>query len=255
MLTDALKAFFAPQGIYEPCYMFTETHIIAASVAFVLSVSLFLILRKRMSDRSLRNMFRVLALVITVLETIKIVHAFYYGHPTLDEWLPLSYCGLFIFALFFAGFGRGFLGDCGKAFIAYGTPIAGIAFLIFPTTSLMNFPIWHYLSLYSLFFHGCMLMCGLLLLDRTRMTKRLYISYCVFVIFFAVPSVIMNCTLSSNLMNLREPYNIPIKPLHTIYENVPFVYTLLVLIAYMLMPFPTEGTALLCKKCKKKTAG
>ena len=254
MLTDALKAFFAPGGIYEPCSMFTPTHIIAASAAFVLLVLLFVIFRKRMSDRSLRNMFRVLAPVITLLETIKIFHAFYYGNPTLDEWLPLSYCGLFIFALYLAGFGKGFLGDCGKSFIAYGAPIAGIAFLIFPTTSLMNFPIWHFLSVYSMFFHSCMLMCGLLLLDRMRMTKKLYLSYCAFVVFFAIPSVIMNCTLSSNLMNLREPYNIPIKPLHTIYENVPFVYTLLVLIAYMLMPFPTEGAARLCKKCKKKTA-
>lgn len=228
---------FANNGKFPPCGMFTVPHIIAAAVCFVLVAIGIFCFRRRDSAGRLRHYCRIFAPVLTVLELIKISHSFLYRNLNLDSWFPLSFCGLFIFALWVSGYGDSRLKAAGDIFIAYGCPVGGIAFLIFPTTSLMSYPIWHYFSLYSLFFHSAMLFFGVLfLINEERLSKKSYLTYAVFILFFAFISIVMNTVWGCNIMNLREPYNIPIALLQNIYTEVPPLYTVLVLIIYMIIP-------------------
>ena len=228
---------FAPNGRFEPCGMFTPNHIIASCVCLIVVSALIFLQRKKHIKLNKDKTFKFCAMLLTILEVIKISHSFIYGDYYLDAWFPLSYCGLFIFALWMAGFGHGRIKRMGEVFIAYGCPCAGIAFLIFPTTSLMIFPIWHYFSLYSLFFHSLMIFIGIFALSfENRFDLDSFLNYAVFVITFAIPSVISNSTFNSNLMNLREPYNIPIQFLQKIYSSCNICYTLLVVFGYMLVP-------------------
>ncbi len=232
------KNFFAPFGKFEPCGMFTFSHILSASVC-TLTVAILLILRyKKIFKWGNKLIIRCSSITLTLLEIIKILHSFYYGDIYLDAWFPLSYCGLFIFALWMSGFGNRELETIGNAFIAYGCPFAGLAFLIFPTTSLMNFPIWHYFSLYSLFFHSLMIFVGVsVLLEEKKLSGSIYLRYVLFVVSFAIPAIIINTVYNSNLMNLREPYNIPINSIQELYTSSSFLYTLCVIISYWLIPF------------------
>ncbi len=228
--------FYAPRGRFEACGMFSSSHIISASICFIVAiVSAVLFIKK--SNISLRILYKISAVLLTLLEVIKIAHSFIYGDYYLDAWFPISYCGLLIFALWFAGFGKSFLKTAGEAFIAYGCPIAGIIFLIFPTTSLMSFPIWHYFSLYSLLFHGVMIFLGIVQLNKeSRLSINNYASYICFVALFSIISIILNSIFNCNLMNLREPYNIPVELIQNVYSFSKHAYTLMVVTVYILIP-------------------
>ena len=230
------KYFFAPSGSFDACGMFTSQHIIATLICVALiAVCLFIVFKT--NRLNICKLLRYSAVILTILELIKISHSFIYKDMHLDAWFPLSYCGLFIFALWMAGFGENHIKRAGEAYITYGCPIAGICFLIFPTTSLMSFPIWHYFSIYSLFFHSLMIFVGIrLLLNEPKLDKATYFFYFAFVLFFALISITMNIIFGCNLMNLREPYNIPIQLLQDIYSAFNPAYTVIGL-AFSLISF------------------
>lgn len=238
---------YAPQERFESCGMFSFPHLISAALC-IFSVILLLLFTSKHIIKTLH--IRSAAIVLTVLEAIKIAHSFIYGDLYLDAWFPLSYCGLFIVALWLSGFGNGIYKRAGEVFISYGCAFAGLMFLIFPTTSLMLFPIWHYFSLYSLLFHTAMIFFGIkLLANEISFTKREYLHYCIFVIAFSAISITLNCAFACNLMNLREPFNIPIALLQNIYNAFPAAYTAIALCIYMIVPILV---AFLFKKIKIK---
>lgn len=249
MNKNFLYYFYAPTGRFEACGMFTASHLIAVAicVALIICFALYCIKTNKLQT----NIFmRYVAIILTILELIKIAHSFIYKELHLDAWFPLSYCGLFIFAAWMSGFGRKNIKNAGEAYITYGCPIAGIAFLIFPTTSLMSFPVWHFFSLYSLFFHSVMIFSGIIMLYKEkRLNKESFLNYTYFVIGFSIPAIIINSIKGSNLMNLRMPYNIPIDFLQQLYDFTPAAYTVLVLICYTIIPFAVGG---ICGKIKRK---
>ena len=229
--------FFAPNGRFNPCGMFTAGHIFAAAIC-IAAVIFALYFTKNSTNHS--KLLRRSAIIITILESVKISHSFIYGDFYLDAWFPLSYCGLFIFALWMAGYGKGVLKRTGEVFIAYGCAVAGLIFLICPTTSLMMYPLWHYFSVYSLFFHSMMIYVGITLLKKEkRFIKREFALYAIFVIVFSVPAYVLNTIYGSNLMNLREPFNVPIEILQILHEKLPFIYSLFVVSVFLLIPVVT----------------
>lgn len=242
--------FYSPRGRFEPCGMFSLPHIISVIVCIVL-IALVLVLTSKKIDRNkLKCCYKITFFLLVILETIKIIHSIIYGDYYLDAWFPLSYCGLFIFALGMAGYGNGRIEFAGETYITYGCPIAGVAFLMFPTTSLMDFPVWHFFSLYSLLFHSLMIYFGvLLLLKEKKLMLNKYLCYICFVVLFSLIAIGLNVQYNSNLMNLREPYNIPIEFLQNLYNNTAWGYTIVVLGAYCIIP---PLIALLTGKFKDK---
>lgn len=231
--------FFAPGGRFEPCGMFTIPHIVSAIICLVI-VTMCLLFYKKKEPFQSQKMLRIFAVALTILEAIKMLHSFIYGDFHIDAWFPLSYCGLLIFALWMAGFGKGKIKQTGYIFIAFGCPIAGFAFLISPSTSLMLFPIWHYFSLYSMFYHSLMIFLGIaLLFDIKKLHLKDYLKYCVFTSTFSIFAIIINEIFQSNLMLLRCPFNIPIQGLVDIYNFLPYCYTAVVLLGYLIIPFLT----------------
>lgn len=236
--------FFAPNGRFEPCGMFTIPHIVSALICIFIVVFVLIKTNCKIKGAKSLKLLKTSALVLTVLEAIKISHSFIYGDHYLDAWFPLSYCGLFIIALWLAGFGSAKMKAIGKAFISLGCPFAGIAFLIFPTTSLMSYPIWHYFSLYSMFYHSLMIFVGITIFREDKhLSFEKYLNYAVFVLPFSALAIAINTFATSNLMNLREPYNIPIDFLQNLYADFPPGYIALVLVIYMLIPLITLSIA------------
>ncbi len=232
-----MPIFLSPPGKYEPCGMFTPSHFIATAICIALIIVAFIIFRKCFNEKVRTFSYKILAILLTVLESVKIAHSFLSGNTHLDAWVPISYCSLFIYAVWMAGFGKSFIKRAGEAYISYGCPIAGLAFLILPTTSLMNYPIWHFLSLYSMLFHSLMIFFGIIsLTNESKLDLKTYFSYIAMLVFFAIPAIALNITQHSNLMNLREPHNIPMQFLQNLYQNSQAGYTALLLFAYMLMP-------------------
>ncbi len=226
---------FRTDGI--PAGMFTSSHFIAMGICFILILIACRVF-KNISWERVQKITRIYAFLITFLEFVKIVYAFSIGHTWIDAWFPLSFCSLFIYSLWMAGFANGTLQKLGISFISIGALTGGFSFLIFPTTSLMNFPITHFLSLYSLFFHSSMVCFSYFYLKTCLVSldsslRKYYLTYFTGA---AGISLFINFVMDSNLMLINKPYNIPISVIYTIASKIPIFYTLIVIFAYTVVP-------------------
>lgn len=246
-----LSMLFAPRDAYEACGMFTTGHMIMLFMSFALLVLLVLI-SKKMTKSAFHIIIRILAVLVVILELIKIGFNFSLGYTWLDAWFPISFCSIFIYALVLSGFTKGRLKEMGEAYLAGATIVAGFAFLLFPTTSLIQYPMWHYLSIHSMLFHTLMIYVGIMYMTKTDITlgQRELCNFIKLFSVFAILAVILNTAFHSNLMIMREPYNIPIPFLHVLYKNSPWGYTVIATLTYLLIPFTI--TALMFRKKSRR---
>ena len=246
---------FSLPSAENACGLFTPAHIISSTICIVIVIALAILLRS-ISDKVLKLLTRVLSIIISVLEVIKITFKLIIGEGAyIDHYLPLFYCSLFIYALFMCGFGKGIIYKIGCTFLQAGCVFAGLIFLIYPTTSLPDYPVYHFVSIYSAIFHSSMALLGFLYL-RKQYVKFDKISYFYYVIFVSVPiviSLILNPICKSNLMLIDNPVNIPVAFIKAIYEFSPFLYTACTCLLYLSIPyFFTLGVYALCKIIKSK---
>lgn len=231
-------SFFAPRGEFAPCGMFNVTHFIVLFIC-IIGIFLGLYFSYKLDNKIINKITKILAIIVTILELIKIIYNFYYKCFTLNYWFPLSFCSLFIYALWFTGFGKGKIKRVGEIFIVCGGIVSGLAFLIMPSTSLTEVPMFHYLSCYSMLFHSLMVYLGLLFLIKkiVIVRKKELIYYIIFCIITCGLAFIINLICKTNLMFLNDSYNIPIPLLKTIANNIPFLYTLIIILAYITFPY------------------
>lgn len=242
--------FFSPSGEYPPCGMFTLPHLITLAICLILIV-IGLYCSKKLKEKQVFLIIKIVAILVTILELIKIGYKFWYQQTYLDAWFPLAYCSLFIYSTWMVGFGKGKVREIGLGFLVGGGIIAGLAFLIFPTTSLMMHPIYHFLSIHSMLFHSLMMYIGILCYIHKLFVfnKKGYISYCLFCLGFMFVALIVNKIYDCNMMFLKEPFNIPIPLLQEIKNNVQWLYTLIIVVTYLVVPY---GIVFLIDKLLKR---
>lgn len=242
---------FAKPGMYPACGMFNATHYIAMLICFG-AVTMGVIFTRRITKNQLDKLIKVIAVFITVLEITKMAFNIYYeGLNYLNNIIPLHFCSLFIYSLWMAGYGKGKLKKTGESFLAGGCIIAGVSFLLMPSSSLLIFPIFHYQCLYSLLFHSLMLYFGLIYFIRGFFDLNIknYVYYVIFcsvfcIVAFAINEItgLMGNVNTTNLMFLREPWGIPLEFLSKIHGVHPYLYSLCIFITYaVLIYFPTMG--------------
>ncbi len=250
-------SFFAKPGEYAPCGMFSLTHFIVLFICLIL-ISIGIYFSRNLQSNIINIITRIVAILLLILESGKMVFSFLFEHHSLVEVLPLHFCSMFIYATILAGFARGFLQKMGQSFIAGGSIVAGFSFLIMPTTSITLFPMFHFLSCYSMLFHSLMVYLGITYLINKVVVidKKSFLYYSIFCSFFAIIAYILNAIYSTNLMFLRDPWNIPIKFLKVIAENILPLYSLIIYVV------STYGTYLIVyviykiiKKARSKQNG
>ena len=234
--------FFAAkdQQKYPPCGLFSLAHIISVIICILLIVLLVYLNRNKTKEQVIKSC-RVLAVVITILESIKIIHSFYYGHTYLDSWFPLAYCSLLMYSLYMVGFCKGVIQKCGLVFLSGPGMLAGAGFLLFPTTSLADYPIFHFLCFYSLFFHSVMIYYGVMIYKTRAVEYKVKNTkyYLLFLYSFSLVAIFMDYTLECNMMFYYNPYNFPFQFVIDIYKYSQILYTIIILVAYSMMYFIT----------------
>lgn len=226
---------FAPSGKYEACGLFNTTHFIALAVCLIL-VIVAVYFSRNISEKKFNTITRISAIGITILEIVKIIYNLYYDfNAPINNWLPLHFCSLFIYSLWLSGYFSGHIKKIGESFLIGGGIIAGLTFLIVPSTSLRLFPIFHFQCLYSLLFHALFLYFGLVILIRNFFTLNLksYLYYVIFTSFFCIIAYILNTTTEANFMFLENPWSIPLPFLATIRNSNHYLYSLIIYLAYV----------------------
>ena len=171
--------FFCQPYAYTPCGMYTVGHLVLFLVT-VIGVAAGLFLARGLDARRVRTVIRAVTALLWVLEVAKILFVLLVTESSNpNDFIPLYYCSLILYAGLLASVGKGLLQKLGDVFIATGGVAGGICFLICPNTSLPRYPAFHFISFHSFLLHGLMVFLGLLLLMRGIYRIRLGdIKYC-----------------------------------------------------------------------------
>lgn len=246
-----LSKFFCKENEYEPVGMFSIGHIVTLIIFLLIVAFCAYKCRKIGKDKTI-FLTKIIAIVVTVLEIIKITIAFINGEgDKLDHWVPLYFCSMFIYAAWLAGYAKGKIADLGRAFVGTGGIIAGLSFLIFPTTSFTMYPLFHYFCMYSMVYHSLMVFLGItyLLNGVVKIDKKSFIDYVIFCSVLNILAIIVNSIpiyihvdnvptsgynypypYYTNFMFLKRAGNIPVKILCDISDKVPVIFTILMFI-------------------------
>ena len=229
--------FFAKAGEYEPCGMFTMQHF-ELIIITILGIVFALKNTVNKTKEEIKEIIKRCTIIMWGLEIIMIIFKLCTGDVrNLNNYVPLYYCSLLLYAGLLSSFGKGTIKRIGDVFLATGGIIGGVVFIILPTTSLPSYPMLHIVSLHSFLFHGTMIYLGLLInitnYIELKATDIKYFSILVGCI--CVLAYIINKKFGSNLMFISQ--NFPGMPIEIIYNITGKYYTLVMSLAQMTLPF------------------
>ena len=145
--------FFSKPGEYEPCGIFTLGHLkLIILTAICITMALKNTVTK--SKNEIKNIIKKCTITMWIFEAIIIAFKLSTGDiRNVNNYVPLYYCSLLLYAGLLSSFGKNKLERMGNVFLATGGIIGGVVFMILPTTSLPSYPMFHLVSIHSYIFH------------------------------------------------------------------------------------------------------
>ncbi len=229
--------FFAVYGECEPAGLHSAGHrllLVSALVAVAVALNHTLLL----PFGQIRTLIRVTSVLMWVLELVKIGFKLFReknGDPT--TWVPLYFCSGALYASLLSGFGSGLWQRAGDVFLMTGGLCAGVCFLVYPSSSLLLYPTWHYCSLHSFFYHGWMVWLGILVSRSGYAVLDIsdFPSYFVFCLVLGLAAWLINRKTDSNLMFLNRSF--PGTFLEGAYRRLGRMYAPIVMLVQIFAPF------------------
>lgn len=220
----------------NPCGLFNASHIIVMIICLLL-VSFLLYISKGLTKDKIKKISKISIIIITVLELIKIIYNFIYGYFSLTYWAPISYCAVFILAMYLYAFGKDKVENLGTSFIACAF-LPGLLFIIFPLTSLTEVPIYHFLAIYSFLYHSAMLYFGILFCVKVIevFDKKVFLYHSILVIIYSLVALLLNSLFEINLMFVSKPTNIPIEFVYNFLLSLKRFYFAFIVCIYIFFP-------------------
>lgn len=229
--------FLSKPGEYPPCGMFNFRHL----TLFIITIIgvIFAVNHTKIKEKSdVKKIIRIITVIVWVLEILKIIFNFIVGNGrNVNKVVPLYYCSLLLYSGLLSSIGKGVIQRVGDVFLATGGIVGGLVFLILPTTSLPEYPMFHFLSLHSFFFHGTMIYLGIIINKfkyiEIKFSDLKYYACLVFVICIA--AYIVNSICGSNLMFISQDF--PGTPITIIYKLTGKLFPIIMSLAQMTLPF------------------
>lgn len=227
--------FFAAPGIYKACGLFTQGHLILA-LTTVLGIIVAL---KYTKKSNVKNIIRNCTIFLWIYEIVIIIFKISTGGiQNVNNYVPLYYCSLLLYAGLLSSFAKGRFKRIGDVFLATGGIVGGMLYLIYPVTSIATYPMFHLVSVHSFIFHGIMVYLGLLIniTNYVEINSKDMIYYFYLVLFASFLASIVNRIFDSNLMFISKnfPGNIVIEPL---YKYTGKFFTLIMTFGQATLPF------------------
>jgi len=241
---------FAYPGVYEPCGLFTTDHF---KLIIVTIIGIIIALKKTInkSKDEIKQIIKRCTIIIWIFQAIMITFKIITGGiRNINNYVPLYYCSLLLYAGGLAAFAKDKLKRTGEVFLATGGIAGGIIFIILPSTSLPTYPMFHIVSLHSFLFHGIMIYLGILINATRYITLQIadIKYYASLVGCVCVLAYIINSIFGSNLMFISG--KLPVAPVEFLYDITGPFYTIVACIGQMTLPFFTMYVII--KFCNKK---
>lgn len=224
-------------------------HIIFIIVA-ITAIVLLCVFLKRIKSSKVEIYLKTIAIVIPILEVIKIVWESFWdikmGHGfNLTGLLPLYTCSMFMYVLPFAGFGKGKVKECALAFLTTISVFAGATNFFIPPI-FNDYPCFSYASFISLNYHFLMVFTGVFLVATGYYTPNFksifkgFIPVLIFSIIVIPIDYIMfyNGNQWVDYMLYLHGYGAPILPQMSNWfgnHNLRFAYTIIIMVGYLLI--------------------
>lgn len=230
--------FFAKLGEYPACNLFTTGHFFLIIVTIIgIIIALKNTINK--TKEEVKNIIKKCTVFLCIFEIFIIIFKITTSGNirNLNNYVPLYYCSLLLYAGLLSSFANGRLKRMGDVFLATGGIIGGIVFIIFPTTSLYLYPMFHLVSIHSFIFHGIMVYLGLIInfTNYIEITLNDIKYYALLVGIICVLAYIVNSIFNSNLMFISQ--NFPGTPIEIFYNFMGKFYTVFMCLAQMTLPF------------------
>ena len=229
--------FFARPGEYEPCGIFSWGHL-ALIVVTIIGIKIALKKTVHKTKKEVKKIIKNCTIIMWIFEVVMIAFKLSTGDPkNLNNYVPLYYCSLLLYAGLMSSFGKGKIKRIGDVFLSTGGIIGGIVFIIMPTTSLPTYPMLHFLSLHSFLYHGIMVYIGLLMnaTHYINLEFKDIIYFAELVGGICVISLVINHIFDSNLMFISKDF--PGTPLTILYHLTGKLFTPIMIISQMTLPF------------------
>ena len=228
--------FFAKAGVYEPCGLYNIKHLVIALIT-ILGIAISVKITKIKKKEDVTKVIKIATIIVWVLEITKIVFLILTDQGKPNNIIPLYYCSMLLYSGLMSSFGKGFIKKMGDVFLATGGVFGGITYLLFPTTTLPAYPLFHFISMHSFFFHGTMIYLGIIINKYKYVELKLsdikYYSSLVFII--CIVAYIVNKILDSNLMFISKDF--PEMPISIVYNGTGIMFTPIMILIQMIAPF------------------
>ena len=205
------------------CGIFTLGHFVALAIFFA-TIILAIYLSKNFDKNKMKKVMLIIAILVSVMEIIKIAIRIYKQPFSYDSYLPFYFCSIFLFAIWLCLCENKTLQNAGFAFVTMGGIVASICFAVYPSTSLLLYPLWHPASMHSLFYHWLMLYTGIMVIKTKLYVPNIkhFWNYFALMSAFCVVALILNIKLDTNLMFLSDPFGLDF--LQKIIDVSPWLY-------------------------------
>lgn len=232
-----MMKLFSKLGEREACGIFTIGHFTLLFFSFI-GIYIALKLSKSKKKEDMKRIINISTTILWVLEIVKIVFNLLTGNANNpNTYIPLYYCSLILYAGPLSIFGKGIFKRVGDIFLATGSIVAGLSFLILPITSLTNYPAFHFISIQSFILHSLMIYVGIMV-NKTKYveyTKEDFKYYFWFICIFGAIAHTVNIKLGTNLMFITQ--NFPNTPIDFIYKNTGVLFPIIMIILQATIPF------------------
>ena len=228
---------FAKQGEYEPCGIFTKEHFLLILLTIIgIKISLKKTINK--THKEVKQIIKKCTIVMWIFEVIIVLFKVITGGiKNINNYVPLYYCSLLLYAGLLSSFAKNELKRMGDVFLATGGIIGGIVFILLPTTSLPAYPALHIVSLHSFLYHGIMVYLGLLvnITHYIEIVASDAVYFATLIGIICILAQIVNKIFDSNLMFISKDF--PGTPITIIYKLTGKHFTAFMEIAQMFLPF------------------
>ena len=195
---------------------FSWEYFLLISISIITVITLLILFYKR--KWNIYKQMKICAIILTVTEICKILFfTINRQNVSLESWLPLFYCSLFIYALYFAGYGKGFIRQMGISAI-FMLVVAGICGVFANDIFAGNgYPLFNFYTFYTITFHTIMIYFGYAVLISKQFTPNLksFFAGILFVTIFFIIALAINLICHTNLMSMM-PYRIQTELLYQI---------------------------------------
>lgn len=209
LLRKLLHMFLCAKGEFAAAGLFSAGHFVLLALT-IYGIIVALNKTLQYTYPKIREIIKKQVVFLSALEVLKIYFNFRSGNSSeLMSWVPLYFCTICIYAGWLSCFGRGFLQHLGDVFLATGSLIGGICFLLYPSSSILLYPAFHFLTLHSFLYHGTMVYIGILL-NRSGLVQLSWKDmkeYAIYVVAFCMIALAFNLTSGTNFMFISDTFH------------------------------------------------